>query len=242
MSEKLPVMRQCGVLGFVLHRRPWRETSLWVDVFTRTHGRVALLAKGARRPQSQLRGLLQSFQPLAFSWAGRKELKNLSDAKWVGGVLSLSGLGLLCGFYLNELIVRLCPREVAHEKLFDQYTGTLARLAAGESPSVVLRAFECVLLQELGYARDWAQAAGQNVEADLWYVCAPQQVIRSHNPALPSEWPVVRGQTLLDLAVGRAGDYESQLQSKLLMRRLLDYHLRGEPLASRQTLIQIQQL
>lgn len=97
--------------AFVLHSYPYRETSLIVDVLTRDHGRLALVAKGAKRPHSALRGVLQTFQPLLLSWSGKSEVRTLTGAEWVGGMLPLSGDALLCGFYANELLVKFCARE-----------------------------------------------------------------------------------------------------------------------------------
>src|SRR5207344_416575 len=117
--------------GYVLHTYPYKETSLIVEAFARRHGRVALLARGARRPRSAMRGVLLAFHPLRLGWSGSAELSNLMQAEW-GGALQpafspLRGRGLMCGFYLNELILRLLPREDPHEALFDAYAEALAR-------------------------------------------------------------------------------------------------------------------
>ncbi|MGF6510055.1 hypothetical protein OKW26_005882 [Paraburkholderia sp. 32] len=94
--------------AFVLHSYPYRETSLIIDVLSRDHGRLALVAKGAKRPHSALRGVLQTFQPLSLAWSGKSEMRTLTGAEWVGGMLPLTGDALLCGFYVNELLVRFC--------------------------------------------------------------------------------------------------------------------------------------
>src|SRR5471032_1180027 len=138
--------------SFVLHSYPYRETSLVLDVFSRDHGRVALVAKGAKRPHSALRGVLQTFQPLGLSWTGKGEVRTLTQAEWVGGMLPLAGDALLCGFYVNELLVKFCAREDAHPVLFNHYVLTLSRLAHGEPALHALRSFERVLLRETGYA------------------------------------------------------------------------------------------
>src|SRR5262249_54147881 len=148
--------RQESREAFVLHTHPYRETSLIVEAFTRAFGRVSLLARGARRPASPMRGVLLSFQPLALAWFGKGELRTLSRAEWQGGQPLLRGEGLLCGFYLNELLLRLLPREDPHEALFADYRHALQRLGALAAPGAdsapVLRAFEKSLLKELGYA------------------------------------------------------------------------------------------
>src|SRR5258706_1248230 len=138
--------------GFVLHTYPYKETSLIVEAFTRSFGRVALLARGARRPRSAMRGVLLSFHPLRLSWTASAELGTLLNAEWSGGHLGLAGGGLMCGFYVNELILRLLPREDPHEALYDFYRQSLGALSGGEDQAPVLRAFERRLLSELGYA------------------------------------------------------------------------------------------
>ena len=118
-----------GQPGFVLHSYPYKETSLIVDMFTRDFGRIGVVAKGAKRPLSKLRGVLQTFQPLSISFSGKSELRTLIDAEWVGGMLPLEKTALLCGFYLNELLVKLLARDDPHPKLFDHYVATLNELA-----------------------------------------------------------------------------------------------------------------
>jgi DNA repair protein RecO (recombination protein O) len=129
-------LRVTNEAGFVLHAHPYRETSLVLDVFTRDHGRVAMVAKGAKRPHSALRAVLQHFHPIALSWTGRGEVKTLTKAEYVGGMLPLAGDALLSGFYLNELLLRFCPREDAHPALFRHYMVTLTRLSHGEPASL----------------------------------------------------------------------------------------------------------
>src|SRR3972149_10422306 len=136
----------------VLHSAPFRETSLLLEVFSRQHGRVALVARGARRPRSALRGLLMSFQPLSLSWFGKSELRTLHSAEWQGGQPQLQGTALLCGFYLNELLLNLMARDDPHQSLFDYYQRTLQRLASEPDHAATLRCFEKHMLQELGYA------------------------------------------------------------------------------------------
>src|SRR5689334_16958821 len=111
--------------AFVLHTYPYRETSLIVETFTATSGRVAMVARGAKRPRSELRGVLQAFQPLALSWAGSGELKTLIKAEWRGGLPLPGGAALLCGFYLNELLLKLLPKEDPHLTLWDDYAAAL---------------------------------------------------------------------------------------------------------------------
>src|SRR4051794_16574450 len=144
--------------GYVLHTYPYKETSLIVEAFTRRFGRVGLLARGARRPRSAMRGVLLSFHPLRLTWSASTELGTLLSAEWAGGQAPLAGRGLMCGFYVNELIMRLLPREDPHEALFDFYHQSLHALAqtpaaaAGADYAPALRSFEKRLLGELGYA------------------------------------------------------------------------------------------
>lgn len=116
--------------AYVLHSVAWRETSLVLELFTRDHGRVAVMAKGARRPRSTLRAVLLQFQPIELAFSGRNELKTLVRAEWRGGVPLPQGDALLIAFYLNELLVRLLPREDPHPRLFDGYEATLKALGA----------------------------------------------------------------------------------------------------------------
>ena len=146
-ASREPSHRIAEQPAFVLHSYPYRETSLIIDVFSRDHGRLALVAKGAKRPHSALRGVLQTFQPLSMSWSGKSEMRTLTGAEWVGGMLPLRGDALLCGFYVNELLVKFCAREDSHPQLFHHYVVTLTRLAHDEPPVQVLRSFERVLLR-----------------------------------------------------------------------------------------------
>jgi len=145
--------------AFVLHTYAYRETSVIVEAFTAEYGRVAVVARGARRPRSDLRGLLQAFQPLLLSWSGQAELKTLLKAEWRGGLPRIGGSALLCGFYLNELLLKLLPREDPHPRLYATYEAALAELAAGSDEAPVLRRFELLLLAELGYALPLAREA-----------------------------------------------------------------------------------
>jgi DNA repair protein RecO (recombination protein O) len=229
--------------GFVLHSYPYRETSLIIDVFSRDHGRVALVAKGAKRPHSALRGVLQTFQPLGLSWTGKGEVRTLTTAEWVGGMLPLAGDALLCGFYVNELLVKFCAREDAHPALFNHYVLTLSRLAHGEPPVQVLRSFERVLLRETGYAMALTKTVERKpVFAERKYVFDPERGVREASDALPPQWPVISGQTLIDMEQDDYSRPQTAAQSKTLMRFLLNVYLGGTPLATRQILIDLQNL
>ena len=231
-----------GQPAFVLHSYPYKETSLIIDLFTRDFGRVALIAKGAKRPHSQLRGVLQTFQPLSSSWVGKSELRTLTDAEWVGGMLPLEKTALLCGFYLNELLVKLLARDDAHPRLFDHYVATLNQLAHNEPAPIVLRKFERALLKETGVAADLTRCieTRRAVQADVVYVVDPERGPRPERAA--DAWPRVAGKTLLDMESEDYQDAATQAQSKQLMRFLLAHHLGGAPLNTRQILIDLMQL
>lgn len=230
--------------GFVLHSWPYRETSLILDVFTRDHGRMALVAKGAKRAHSALRPVLQHFQPIALSWSGRGEVKTLTKAEWVGGMLPLAADALLSGFYLNELLLRFCPREDGHAALFCHYMATLTRLGHGEPAGLVLRSFERTLLQETGFAVafDRCTSTGERVRPEVDYVYHPERGVRPAHASDPSSWPVIGGQSLLDMAQDDYGRAQTAAQSRALMRFLLHYYLQGEPLRTRQILIDLHYL
>lgn len=228
--------------GFVLHSYPYKETSLIIDVFTRQYGRVALLAKGAKRPHSQLRGALQTFQPLTFSWSGKSELQTLTAAEWVGGMRPLEKSTLLCGFYLNEIIIKLIQRDDPQPLLFDDYVNTVNQLAHAESASIVLRKFELNLLKTAGVLSDLSFCTKQRAPVcpDTFYTIDPEAGTR---PAGTHEVGIkVHGKTLLDMQAEDYSDQNTQQQSKLLMRFLLAHHLHGMPIHTRQILMDLQNL
>lgn len=233
--------------AFVLHTYPWRETSLIVETFTRDHGRLPLMAKGARRPGSAVRGVLMAFQPLAVSWTGKSEVKTLTGAYWLGGQALLGGIGLLCGYYLNELLLRLLPREDPHPVLFDRYTETIRALAQGVATAPLLRSFELALLQELGYGLtlDRVAGSGDDVKPDGRYgFVAERGVLEAQDEMGDSAalGSLLHGRVLLAMARDDFSDAETLVQSKGLMRRLLQHYLGGQQLESRRILIELQEL
>ncbi|GAB5604771.1 DNA repair protein RecO [Sideroxyarcus sp. TK5] len=229
--------------SFVLHSYPFRETSLIVEVFSRNHGRVPLVARGARRPRSAVRGLLMGFQPLALSWFGKHELRTLHSAEWQGGQPQLQGTALLCGFYLNELLLNLMARDDPHESLFDYYQQTLQRLAQEQDHAYTLRSFEKRMLQELGYALSLETEAGNGrpvvPERSYRYILERGAVPET---ADSSQGMPVTGKTLLDMAADDYRDAVTARQSKQLMRMLLDHHLAGKPLHTRELMRDLQKL
>ncbi len=229
--------------AFVLHSYPFRETSLILDVFSRKHGRLPIMARGARRPRSALRGVLMNFQPLQLSWFGKGEVRTLHNAEWQGGQPYLQGTSLMCGFYLNELLLNLLARDDPHEQLFDYYRATLYRLAHETDHAATLRCFEKHMLQELGYALALEREAGNGkaIQAELCYRYAVER------GALPDEGDTqtglpVLGKTLLDMAADDYTDPLTAQQSKQLMRMLLNHHLGGKILHTRELIKDLQKL
>ena len=228
--------------AFVLHTYPYRETSLIVEVFSRDFGRLPLMARGARRPKSAVRGLLMAFQPLQLSWFGKSELRTLHSAEWQGGQPQLKGMALMCGFYLNELMLKLLPRDDPHETLFLHYQETLQLLSASNEFAAILRRFEKRLLQELGYALTLDREAGTDapVLAEEWYSYIIERGPVRHSEA--QNGVELRGKTLLDLAADDYSDPLTLQQGKALMRALLNHYLGDQPLHTRQLLRDLQQI
>ncbi len=151
------VSRVQDAIGYLLHSAAWRETSLIVQVFTRSYGNMALVAKGAKRPYSVLRPVLTAFQPIGLSWSGAGEGKTLTRADCVG-IRPLNGRALMSAWYMNELLLRLLPREDPHPVIYDAYDAALQQLAGtrtegqtSRSAASALRRFEWMLLNETGY-------------------------------------------------------------------------------------------
>ena len=240
--------------AWVLHTYPWRETSLIVEIFSADHGRVGLVAKGARRPYSQLRGVLLAFQPLLMDWSGGGEVKTLVRAEWQGGQPLLTGRALICGYYLNELLVRLTAREDPHARLFSAYAAAVRALGRGEPESPILRRFELALLQELGYeaglAHEGDSAEPVRPEGRYLYIIERGPVRletlaeegAALDPAALGEQPLLCGQTLLDMAADDFSRAETLAQSKQLLRMLINHTLGGQPLQSRRVLKELQEL
>lgn len=234
--------RQGEQPAYVLHTYPYRETSLIVEVFSRDFGRLPLMARGARRPKSAVRGLLLSFQPLSLSWFGKAELRTLHSAEWQGGQPLLQGTALICGFYLNELLLKLLHRDDPHEQLFLHYQETLQELARRTDYAAVLRRFEMNLLKELGYALTLGHDAdsGAAIEPEV-----PYRYVFERGPVRQKTGQngvELRGKTLLDMAADDYGDPVTLQQSKALMRALINHYLGEGTLHTRQILKDLQEL
>jgi len=234
-------------LAFILHSYPFRETSLIIDVFSRQQGRLPIVARGARRPASSLRSVLMNFQPLALSWFGKGEVRTLHSAEWLGGQPYLQGTALMCAFYMNELLFNLLVRDDPHEQLFDYYQATLYRLSQEDDHAATLRCFEKHMLQELGYALalDRELKSGREIQPELVY----RYIV--DKGAIPDNGPeegrddigvAVLGKTLLDMATDEYTDPNTVQQSKQLMRVLLNHHLGGKALHTRELIKDLQKL
>lgn len=229
-------MRVAAEPAFILHSRDYSESSLLLEVFAARHGRLGILAKGARRPKSPWRGVLKPFQPLLLSWSGRAELAILTGAETERGTDGLTGPALFCGFYLNELLVRLLHRHDAHEALYGAYRQALSSLGRGEDPETVLRIFEKHLLRELGYGLvlDHDIDSQAPLDAQAVYDYLPERGPRRiSSDAGPGEGVLIRGASLLALARERFDDANMLREVKTLMRAALARHLGDKPLNSR---------
>ena len=240
--------------GYVLHSYPYQETSLIIEVFTREFGRVAMVAKGAKRPHSPLRSVLMPFHGLTLDWSGRSDLKTLRTAEWRGAFRLLSGRALICGFYLNELLLKLLHRDDPHDALFDAYEETLRALLEGgehanehaNEHAAVLRCFEKRLLSELGYALilDHDAESRQPLQAQrrYRYILDRGPVASEARPSANGSGLELLGQTLIDMNDDNYASAVTQQQSKSLMRLLIGHYLGNQTLHSRQLLIDLQSL
>lgn len=228
----------------ILHQYAYRETSRLLDIFSRDHGRLTVVARGAQRPGSQLRGVLMAFQPLLLSWFGGGEVKTLHAADWQGGLTQPVGLPLLCGFYINELLMRLLPREDPHPHLFAAYFDAVRQLSvlpADSGPQVepVLRGFELSLLQLLGYGLNFThESGGAPIVIGRHYAFVGGQGFFAAN----ADQGRFDGEVLLALAEGQLSSERVLAQAKLLMRQALANVLGDIPLHTRQLLLDLQRL
>lgn len=216
--------------AYVLHSRSFRETSLIVEAFTREHGRVAVVARGAKSARSRWRNVLQPFRPLLLSWNQKSDLGTLTAADQVASPPALQGQSLYCGLYLNELLMRLLHRGDPHAEVFERYRHVLSELASETSPQPLLRVFEKHLLEAIGYAMllDREFNSGADIQPQNWYDYRPERgPVLSSGPGKNR----VSGAALLAL---HAENLHAEILPELrtLMRSVIGYHLGGKPLAS----------
>jgi DNA repair protein RecO (recombination protein O) len=239
--------------AYVLHRYDWSESSLILEVFTRHHGRIALVAKGAKRPSSSFRPVLLPLQRLHLAFGGDAEIRTLKGAEWQGGHVMPTGDALLSGYYLNELLLTLLARDDPHPGLFDVYANVVQVLASehGEALQAALRTFELLLLREIGLLPMLDQQTMTMGALDVTeaYCLVPEGGLRqsgTDDRARLSgvQWLALQA-ALHDAAPFTAtlracADVQSEL--KPMLRALLHYHCGVKTLRTRQMMIDIQSL
>jgi len=219
--------------AYILHSRPFRETSLLVDCFSRDFGRVSFVARGARAARSRWRCSLQLFRPLLLSWAGRSDLKTLTAAEPSGTLASLTGKALYCGLYMNELLMRSLAQQDPHADLFAVYHASLLALINGGGLHPPLRQFEIQLLAAigLGIQLDRDTYSDQPIAADGWYQYKIDQgLVRTGSGGRSGA--AVSGKLLKALAAGDYSNPKHQTGMRLLLQSILKHHLGDKPLAS----------
>ncbi|UYU31060.1 DNA repair protein RecO [Siccibacter colletis] len=220
--------------AFVLHSRPWSETSLMLDLFTEESGRIRLIAKGARAKRSSLKGTLQPFTPLLVRFGGRGEVKTLRSAEAVSLALPLSGIALYSGLYVNELIARVLEPETRFSELFFDYLHCIQALAgATGSPEPALRRFELALLGHLGYGVDFLHCAGSGDEVadEMTYRYREE---KGFIASLVVDNATFTGSQLKALASREFPDMDRLRAAKRFTRIALKPYLGGKPLKSRE--------
>ncbi|PWV63367.1 DNA repair protein RecO [Plasticicumulans acidivorans] len=220
--------------AYVLHARPYRDSSLLLELFTLHHGRIGAVSRGARGPRSRLKGLLRPFQPLLISYLARGELASLNAAEAAGQASWLSGERAVAGLYLNELLLALLARDDPHPLLLGHYRAAVGALAEATDPQPALRVFERELLEALGYAAALVTEADgvTPVQADRDYRYLPEAGPLPLQSA--SGGIVVRGAILLALAAGEFPDAATLAGARRLSRALIDHWLGGRPLRARE--------
>lgn len=220
---------------YVLHTRPFRNTSLLVELFSQVHGRIAVVARSARGPKSRYQGQLQLFTPIVASWFGQHELKTLTNIELNGMPLQLNQNPLFCAFYLNELLVRLLQKEDPHPNIFDLYHDSLCRLEKGDFIPVVLRLFEKKLLDDLGYGLPLTHEAKTNAIIDdaVNYHFVPHHGFFRCADNFVDEKMLFKGAHLRAIAAEKFEDESVLTVAKRLMRIALTALLGNAPLHSR---------
>lgn len=225
--------------AFVLHTRPFKETSLIVELFTEDYGRVNVLAKGVRgNRKNSNRALLQPFQPIKVSWIGRGELKTLKQLDPDGFAHRLQGIASLSALYLNELLLRLFIQWDPHLDIFYLYKTSLQHLHAGDKPNLILREFELELLDALGYAIDWQHDIyGDAIEDGMTYAFVPEQGFIPQLKAPADSW-LVQGRIILAVADHQWHINGAPALARKVCRLNIDQLLNGKELNSRKLLQQ----
>lgn len=239
--------------AYVLHRYDWSESSLILEVFTRQHGRIALVAKGAKRPTSAFRPVLLPLQPLHLTYGGDAEIKTLKSAEWQGGYTMPMGDALMSGYYINELLLGLLARDDPHPRLFDHYAQTVHLVASehGALLQAALRSFELLLLCELGLLPQLNVQTLTYAELDdeQSYVLAPEAGLRcsgaqDKHALSGAQWVAL--QSALDATTPFAELLtlcaEGMPGLKPQLRQMLHYHCGVSSLRTRQLMLDVQNL
>lgn len=237
MSERVSLQP-----AYVLHQRAYRETSRLIEVLSRDYGRIGIVARGARRPGSRVRPLLQPFVPLLLSWSAAGELATLTGAEPAGTALHLQGDALVCGFYLNEVLLRLLTRHDPAPELFSAYHEALGGLQTHGCDPTILRRFEKRLLDVLGYGLQLREdARGAALSADRRYHYEPQRgaVPADADRDAPAGGVAILGRCLQALAADAPLDGICRRQVQRLLAAILAPHLGPRPLKSRDLLLRI---
>ena len=225
-------------LGFVLHRRSYRDTSLLIDLFTETTGRITVIAKGAKRPKSPLRHALQMFQPLYIDWVGKGELLTLRTAEINQPLPQIPAEYIAWGFYLNELLYRLLGKHEALPTLFTLYRNLLHKLTNKNVTEIDLRYFEKELLSNLGYGLSLEHDATSHeaLQADSFYLFDPEFGLTLTRFSETNN-KIFSGSHLLALANNELKNKEDCLSAKKLLRHAINHLLNYRPLKSREMII-----
>ena len=225
--------------AFVLHQRPFRDTSQIIDVFGAAHGKLSVVARGSRSGRSRLKGILRPFQKLRLSWVLRRDLGTLTGAEVAGPPLSLGGDSLLSAYYVNELLLNFLHRHDPQPEIFALYGQTLEGLAGVANPAWPLREFEIELLKLLGYALDLEYEArtGELLEDSARYEYRIDEGPVRVSTGDPRDQ--YTGAELKSIA-GRDFEVDATLSNaNRLLRRVIHYHLGGRELKSRRVLIEL---
>ena len=231
--------RPSGEPAFILHTYPWSESSLVLDAFTARFGRVLLIARGAKRPGSNLRGMLTPFVPLKLSWTGKKEAKVLTRAEWLGILSPLKGEALLSGFYANELIMRLTEREDIHPGLFAAYVRVLEALTLPDSVGQQrgLRRFESELLRICG----WQVLVSEGTNAPRFALRATGDLAGVFG-TIGKEVRTWAREDVEDVLAGRLERPEALRAAREIYREAIELRLEGRPLKTRRVLAELKRL
>ena len=221
---------------FVLHRRPYSETSLILDVFSEEYGRLSIMSKGARSKRSNLKGALQPFTPLLMTWSGRGSMRTLRHAETISLALPLSGIMLYSGLYLNELLGRVIENETPYPALFLDYLSALSELAQTENPEPALRRFELALLSSMGYGVDFLHCSGtgEPVDPDMTYRFREQKGFLA---SIRMDNLTFYGNELIAISERRFETKEQLKAAKRFTRIALKPYLGGKPLKSRELFV-----